>query len=36
LNLILPGRTFPVIEYDAVLACHLGPDAMGVTVYEGL
>jgi len=36
LNLILPGRTFPVIQYDAVLACHLGPDAMGVTVYEGL
>ena len=36
LNLVLPGRTFPVIEYDAVLACHLGPDAMGVTVYEGL
>ena len=35
LNLILPGRTFPVIEYDAVLACHLGPDAMGVAVYEG-
>jgi DegV family protein with EDD domain len=35
LNLILPGRTFPVIQYDAVLACHLGPDAMGVTVYEG-
>jgi fatty acid kinase fatty acid binding subunit len=36
LNLILPGRSFPVIDYDAVLACHLGPDAMGVTVYEGL
>jgi len=36
LNVVLPGRTFPVIEYDAVLACHLGPDAMGVTVYEGL
>jgi len=35
LNLILPDHTFPVIEYDAVLACHLGPDAMGVTVYEG-
>ncbi|MBN1136019.1 MAG: DegV family protein [Anaerolineae bacterium] len=34
LNLILPGRAFPVIEYDAVLASHLGPDAMGVTVYE--
>jgi DegV family protein with EDD domain len=35
LSLILPGKTFPVIEYDAVLACHLGPDAMGVAVYEG-
>ena len=35
LNLILPGRTFPVVDYDLVLACHLGPDAMGVTVYEG-
>ncbi len=35
LNVILPGRTFPVVEYDPILACHLGPDAMGVTVYEG-
>jgi fatty acid kinase fatty acid binding subunit len=35
LNLILPGCTFPVVDYDLVLACHLGPDAMGVTVYEG-
>jgi DegV family protein with EDD domain len=35
LNLILPGCAFPVVEYDLVLACHLGPDAMGVTVYEG-
>lgn len=35
LNLILPGHTFPIVEYDVVLACHLGPDAMGVTVYEG-
>jgi DegV family protein with EDD domain len=35
LNLVLPGHIFPVVEYDAVLACHLGPDAMGVTVYEG-
>jgi DegV family protein with EDD domain len=26
---------FPVIEYDPVLACHIGPDALGVTVYEG-
>ena len=31
----LPGLDFPVIEYDPVLACHLGPDALGVTVFEG-
>jgi DegV family protein with EDD domain len=32
----MPNLSFPVIEYDPVLACHLGPDALGVTVYEGL
>jgi DegV family protein with EDD domain len=31
----LPGMDFPAIEYDPVLACHLGPDALGVTVFEG-
>jgi DegV family protein with EDD domain len=36
LSLALPGRRFPVIEYDPVLACHLGPEALGVVVYEGL
>jgi len=30
-----PKLQFPVIEYDPVLACHIGPDALGVTVYEG-
>jgi DegV family protein with EDD domain len=35
LNLALPGRDFPVIEYDPILACHLGPEALGVLVYEG-
>jgi DegV family protein with EDD domain len=30
-----PKPSFPVIEYDPVLACHVGPDALGVTVYEG-
>ena len=30
-----PGLDFPIIEYDPVLACHLGPEALGVTVYEG-
>ena len=32
----MPNLSFPVIEYDPVLACHVGPDALGVTVYEGL
>jgi DegV family protein with EDD domain len=36
LNVALPGQSFPVIGYDPVLACHLGPDALGVVVYEGL
>ena len=36
LDLALPDREFPVVEYDPVLACHLGPEALGVVVYEGL
>lgn len=36
LNEILPGREFPVIEYGPLLACHLGPEALGVIVYEGV
>lgn len=32
---ILPGWPFPVIEYGPVLACHLGPQALGVCVFEG-
>lgn len=35
LGATLPNLQFPVIEYDPVLACHLGPEALGVTVYEG-
>ena len=31
----MPSLDFPSIEYDPVLACHLGPEALGVTVYEG-
>lgn len=31
---VLPRRQFPVIDYDPILACHLGPQAMGVIVYE--
>jgi DegV family protein with EDD domain len=35
LSLSLPDQEFPVVEYDPVLACHLGPEALGVIVYEG-
>jgi DegV family protein with EDD domain len=35
LGLALPGKKFESIEYDPVLACHLGPEALGVVVYEG-
>jgi DegV family protein with EDD domain len=36
LGAALPGKTFQLIEYDPVLACHLGPEALGVVVYEGV
>ena len=36
LGLVLPERQFPIIEYDPLLTCHLGPSALGVAVYEGL
>jgi DegV family protein with EDD domain len=36
LRLALPGKRFSSIEYDPLLACHLGPEALGVVVYEGL
>jgi DegV family protein with EDD domain len=31
---VLPGYDFPTIAYDPVLACHIGPEALGVIVYE--
>ncbi len=36
LHQILPDHKIPVMEYDPILACHLGPDALGVVVYEGM
>jgi DegV family protein with EDD domain len=33
---ILPNQEFPVVEYDPLLACHLGPEALGLVVYEGM
>jgi hypothetical protein len=32
----LPDRRFPAIAYDPVLACHLGPEAIGLIVFEGV
>jgi len=34
LNLALPNWEFPVLEYGPVLACHLGPEALGIVAYE--
>lgn len=31
-----PGMNVPIISYGSVLACHIGPDAMGIIVYEGV
>jgi fatty acid-binding protein DegV len=36
LSSALPAQDFPIVGYDPVLACHLGPEALGVVVYEGL
>ncbi|MBN1660026.1 MAG: DegV family protein [Anaerolineae bacterium] len=35
LQFIFPTREFPEFEYDVILAAHLGPEAIGVMVYEG-
>lgn len=35
LLLIFPNREFRELEYDVILAAHLGPEAIGVMVYEG-
>jgi DegV family protein with EDD domain len=36
LSLSLPEQPFPSINYDPILACHLGPEALGIIVYEGI
>jgi DegV family protein with EDD domain len=36
LSLALPNQAVLVVEYDPILACHLGPAALGVVVYEGV
>lgn len=36
LEQIVPNREFPIIVYDPVLASHIGPDGVGMVIYEGL
>lgn len=36
LYLLFPGKDFPVILYDPVLAYHIGPNNIGLIIYEGL
>jgi DegV family protein with EDD domain len=36
LEMLFPKMQFPVITYGPVLATYIGPDAMGVIVYEGM
>jgi fatty acid-binding protein DegV len=33
---IAPGHEFPVLLYGPLLASHIGPDGMGLMVYEGI
>jgi DegV family protein with EDD domain len=34
LSALAPGREFPILLYGPVLASHIGPDGMGLVVYE--
>ena len=35
LAIVTPGRQFPLVLYGPLLASHIGPDGMGLVVYEG-
>jgi fatty acid kinase fatty acid binding subunit len=36
LEMACPGLRFPVMRYGPALACQLGPDSLGIFIYEGL
>jgi len=36
LQALFPGKELPVVLYDPVLAYHMGPNNIGVMIYEGL
>jgi DegV family protein with EDD domain len=35
LAIVAPGKEYPIMLYGPLLASHIGPDGMGVVVYEG-
>ncbi len=35
LEQIRPGQEFPIITYDPILTSHIGPEGLGMIVYEG-
>lgn len=36
LDVIAPGHEYPILLYGPLLASHIGPDATGLVVYEGM
>ena len=36
INLVVPNMNIKIDQYGPVTACHLGPNALGVVVYEGM
>jgi len=36
LEQIIHNRDFPIIAYDPILASHIGPEGLGMVIYEGL
>jgi DegV family protein with EDD domain len=36
LEMIAPGHKYPILLYGPLLASHIGPDGMGLMVYEGM
>ncbi len=36
LGQLFPEKTFPIIQYNPLLASYVGPKAMGIIVYEGM
>ena len=36
LEQIMPNRDFPIITYDPIMASHIGPEGVGMVIYEGV